>query len=87
MNLLDLEAVILGGCFGPLSPWLADEVAEVVGRRVLAAELSPCAVQPSALGLDAAVRGAAIVSLRSVLAAPWIVHDLRAGLAPAAGGA
>jgi hypothetical protein len=33
------------------------------------------------------VRGAAIVSLRSVLAAPWIVHDLRAGLAPAAGGA
>jgi predicted NBD/HSP70 family sugar kinase len=87
MNLLDLEAVILGGCFGPLSPWLADEVADVVGKRVLAGELSPCAVQPSALGLDAAVRGAAVVSLRSVLAAPWIVHDLRAGLVAAAGGA
>ena len=25
-NLLDLEAVVLGGCFGPLSPWLVDEV-------------------------------------------------------------
>ena len=30
VNMFDVDVVVLGGCFGPLAPWLADDV----GRRV-----------------------------------------------------
>ena len=36
-NLLDLRAVVLGGCFGPLAPWLADGVRQTLEERSLAA--------------------------------------------------
>src|SRR4029453_12330883 len=31
-NVLDLRAVVLGGCFGPLAPWLVDDVRETLAR-------------------------------------------------------
>ncbi|HET8811790.1 MAG TPA: ROK family transcriptional regulator, partial [Gaiella sp.] len=36
-NLLDLRAVVLGGCFGPLAPWLSDGVRATLEERSLAA--------------------------------------------------
>jgi predicted NBD/HSP70 family sugar kinase len=69
-NLLDLEAVVLGGCFGRLSPWLADEVAATLTTRSLAARSSAFRVVPSVFGEGAAVRGAAAVSLQRVLGTP-----------------
>jgi predicted NBD/HSP70 family sugar kinase len=72
-NLLDLRAVVLGGCFGPLAPWLADGVRSTLEERSLAARSGSFAVLPSAFGDGAAVRGAAALSLRRVLDAPWIV--------------
>jgi len=72
-NLLDLRAVVLGGCFGPLAPWLADGVCETLEQRSLAARSGSFAVLPSAFGDGAAVRGAAALSLRRVLDAPWTV--------------
>jgi predicted NBD/HSP70 family sugar kinase len=72
-NLLDLRAVVLGGCFGPLAPWLADGVRETLEQRSLAARSGSFAVLPSAFGDGAAVRGAAALSLRRVLDAPWTV--------------
>ncbi len=70
-NLLDLQAVVLGGCFGPLAPWLADHVRATLVERSLAARSGSFAVLPSAFGDGAAVRGAAALSLRRVLDAPW----------------
>ena len=72
-NLLDLRAVVLGGCFGPLSPWLLDDVRATLFERSLAARSSDVVVLPAAFGDGAAVRGAAALSLRHVLDAPWIV--------------
>ena len=79
INLLDLEAVILGGCFAPLAPWLVEDVRAALQSSVLAGGLTPSAVATSELGLDAAVRGAAVLPLRELLAAPWMLHDLGNG--------
>ena len=32
VNLFDVEAVVLGGCFGPLAPWLFDGVRDALAR-------------------------------------------------------
>lgn len=72
-NVLDLRAVVLGGCFGPLSPWLVDDVRRTLEERSLAARSGSFAVLPSAFGDGAAVRGAAALPLRRVLEAPWTV--------------
>lgn len=71
VNLVDVEAVVLGGCFGPLSPWLERAVRAALDERVLSAAWSRCELRASALGEGAAVRGAAALTLRSVLAEPW----------------
>jgi predicted NBD/HSP70 family sugar kinase len=70
-NLLDLRGVVLGGCFGPLAPWLADDVRRTLEERSLAARSGSFVVVPSAFGDGAAVRGAAALPLRRVLEAPW----------------
>ena len=75
VNLLDVDAVVLGGCFGPLAPWLADDVRRILGERVLSADWSGCEVRASELGEGAAVRGAAALTLRDVLAEPWLVSE------------
>ena len=77
VNLFDLDAVVLGGCFGPLSPWLTESVRAELRDRVLSAEWSTCEVYASALGELAAVRGAAALILRDVLSAPWSVGERR----------
>jgi predicted NBD/HSP70 family sugar kinase len=86
-NVLDLEAVVLGGCFGPLAPWLVDDIRRTLDERSLAARSGSFAVLPSAFGDGAAVRGAAALPLRRVLDAPWTVSaaPLRSaiGLVPA----
>jgi predicted NBD/HSP70 family sugar kinase len=73
VNLLDLDAVVLGGCFGPLAPWLREHVEAALHGRVLSAEWSPCEVRPSAIGELAAARGAAALTLRGLLADPLVV--------------
>ena len=77
INLFDLDAVVLGGCFGPLAPWLVDEVGDALRDHLLSADLSPCEVRTSTFGEDAALRGAAALTLREVLAAPRTVSDRR----------
>jgi predicted NBD/HSP70 family sugar kinase len=73
VNLFDLEGVVLGGAYGPLAPWLTDAVAASLREHVLAARWSPCELRASSLAEGAAVRGAAALTLRSVLAMPWAV--------------
>ncbi len=75
VNLFDVGVVVLGGCFGPLAPWLADDVSTVLGERVLSSAWSGCEVRASELGEGAPVRGAAALTLISVLAEPWLVAE------------
>ncbi len=73
INLLDLEAVVLGGSFTPLGPWLVPRVRAALAERVLAASWTAFDVRTSSLGVHAAVRGAAAAHLRGVLDRPWVV--------------
>jgi predicted NBD/HSP70 family sugar kinase len=76
-NLFDFQSVVLGGCFGPLAPWLEDAVRRTLRERSLAARSGSFLVLPSAFGDGAAVRGAAALSLHRVLDAPWSVPAAR----------
>lgn len=70
VNLFDVDAVVLGGVYAPLFPWLEAPVHAAVERRVLSARWAPISVTASTLGRDAAVVGAARSALREVLADP-----------------
>jgi predicted NBD/HSP70 family sugar kinase len=70
INLLDVGTVVLGGVYATLAPWLAGPVDDVVRRRVLGAPWAPVRVTASRLGGEAAVRGAAAVVVRDVIADP-----------------
>jgi len=69
-NLLNFQAVVLGGFFGQLSTWLAAPITRELETRVLASDWAVPRLLPSTLGPEAAVRGAAAQSLRRVLADP-----------------
>ncbi|MBB5889039.1 ROK family transcriptional regulator [Kutzneria kofuensis] len=59
VNLLDLDAVLLGGMFALLAPWLREPVEAELSTRVLGARWTEPRVVVSRLGWEAAVRGAA----------------------------
>jgi predicted NBD/HSP70 family sugar kinase len=69
-NLLNFQAVVLGGFFAQLATWLADPIARELETHVLASEWAVPRLLPSTLGPEAAVRGAAALSLRRVLSDP-----------------
>jgi predicted NBD/HSP70 family sugar kinase len=64
-NLLDPDAVVLGGVFAALAPWLRPAVAEALTAHGAEPELLV-----SSLGPDAAVRGAAGAVVRRVIDDP-----------------
>jgi predicted NBD/HSP70 family sugar kinase len=69
-NLLNFQAVVLGGFFAQLATWLADPIARELETHVLASQWAVPRLLPSTLGPEAAVRGAAAQSLRRVLSDP-----------------
>ena len=69
-NLVDPQAIVLGGFFAALTEWLREPILTEVGRRWLAAPHADLEVLASPLGPDAAVRGAAMLSVREILADP-----------------
>jgi predicted NBD/HSP70 family sugar kinase len=71
-NLLNFQAVVLGGFFAQLAPWLAAPIADELEVRVLASAWATPRVMPSMLGPEAAVRGAAASSLRRIFADPGL---------------
>jgi len=76
VNLLDVEAVVLGGIYAPLAPWLRPAVESEIHQRVLTAGWSPVDVRPSVLGADAAVVGAAGSVVRTIRDHParWLTR-------------
>jgi len=69
-NLLNFQAVVLGGFFAQLATWLASPIARQLEAHVLASDWAVPRLLPSTLGPEAAVRGAAALSLRRVLTDP-----------------
>jgi predicted NBD/HSP70 family sugar kinase len=77
-NLMGSRAIVLGGYFARLHPWLKDPIERELEQRVLAHPWSPIDVLRSELLGGAAVVGAASLAVRAVLADP-----VRAPRAPA----
>jgi predicted NBD/HSP70 family sugar kinase len=75
MNVLDVQALVLGGALVPLCPWLVPRVQATLAKDVLASPLASFDVRASSLGPLAPMRGAAAVHLRSVLNEPWRVAE------------
>jgi predicted NBD/HSP70 family sugar kinase len=75
-NLLNPAGVVVGGYFAPLARWLTPGVQEELDARVLSSEYDAPRVYTSALGGDAAVRGAAALALRRVFEDPAVVAEL-----------
>ncbi|ASR36481.1 sugar kinase [Prauserella marina] len=70
LNLLDVPCVVLGGSYARLHPWLAEPLLAALRARVTGAPWSPVTVTASALGSEAAVRGAASSAVRGIMADP-----------------
>lgn len=79
VNLLDVDTIVLGGLYAVLAPWLRGDVETELASRVLAAPQAPVRLLVSALGEEAAVRGAATSVLRDVLANPATYLARRSG--------
>ena len=75
-NLLNLSAIVIGGYFATLAPWLEPALEEELADRVLSAEWDAPVVLTSELGGEAAVRGAAAAALRRVYEDPALVAEL-----------
>ncbi len=73
VNLIDPDTIVLGGTYASLAPWLSGPLEGTLARQVLASEWRPIAVRRSALGPDAAVRGAASWIVQRLLAEPSAV--------------
>ncbi|GAA3201019.1 ROK family transcriptional regulator [Actinocorallia longicatena] len=69
-NLLNPSALILGGFFADLAPWFLDPLRAELDAHVLAADLAPCELRLSSLGVTAASLGAADLVLNRVFADP-----------------
>lgn len=76
LNLLDLDAVVLGGLHATLARWLVAPVEAELSRRLVGAPVAMPVVRPSTLGADAAVLGAAWSVLDRVLDDPagWLAR-------------
>ena len=68
ITLLDPTAIVLGGAFATLAPWLTAATAASISHHTGAVE--PPRLLVSGLGSDAAVRGAAGTVVRRVIADP-----------------
>lgn len=73
VNILNPDALILGGYFAAMEPWLTPHVERELASRVIAPNAGGCRVLVSRLGFTAAVRGGAQISLEAVFADPTVV--------------
>ncbi len=70
LNIVDADAVVLGGLYARLAEWMLPTVQAEIIHRALIASWSPVQIRVSPLGGEAAVLGAATSVVRSVIADP-----------------
>jgi predicted NBD/HSP70 family sugar kinase len=80
VNVVDVDTVVLGGLYALLAPWMLPPLEEQLRNRVLSAKWDPVHVVVAQLGVDAAVRGAAMSVIQGVIddPAPWVAMKLDA---------
>lgn len=66
-NLFDMEAIVLGGYLSYVEAWLRGPIEAELDVRVISRRWAPAAIRFSAMGREAAVRGAARWSLNAIL--------------------
>jgi predicted NBD/HSP70 family sugar kinase len=76
INLVDVDTVVLGGVFAPLTPWLSGPVTREIEARTVTSAWAPVTVRAAALGTTATVIGAAGSVVRAIREAPatWLTH-------------
>ncbi|HEX5578244.1 MAG TPA: ROK family transcriptional regulator [Candidatus Limnocylindria bacterium] len=74
VNLFNPALVVLGGVFGRMAPFVADEVEEALDRRALRAARETVNVVPTSLGADTTLIGAAETAFEPFLGDPaaWL---------------
>jgi predicted NBD/HSP70 family sugar kinase len=74
VNLVDVDTVVLGGIFAPLTPWLSGPVSREVAARTVTSAWAPVTVRAAALGTTATVVGAAGSVVRAIRDSPaaWL---------------
>jgi predicted NBD/HSP70 family sugar kinase len=77
VNLLDPEAVLLGGYFAPLAEWLREPIEAELRTRAPGGRRLRCQVLPARLGGEAAVRGAVALSRQAALEAVALPEPYR----------
>jgi len=70
LNVLDLPAVVLGGFYAELAPWLLGPLKAELSERVVNHEWSSTEVIVSSLGSEATVKGAAGFTTRRIIDDP-----------------
>lgn len=76
VNLLDVDTVVLGGIYAPLSAWLAEPVSREIAGRSITSSWAPVTVRASVLGPTATVVGAAGSVVRAIRDTParWLAQ-------------
>ncbi len=74
VNVLDPRLIVLGGLFGRIHPYVIGPLTSALDRRALPASRALVHVVPAALGVDAALLGAAELAFEALLADParWV---------------
>lgn len=70
LNVVDIPAVVLGGSYAALEPWLREPLAAELASRVVSADWSPVRLLASGLGPEAAAYGAGSAAVRAIIADP-----------------
>jgi predicted NBD/HSP70 family sugar kinase len=70
LNVLDVPAVVLGGFYAQLAPWLVGPITAELGQRLVNHSWLSTEVVVSSLGAEASVRGAAGVTIRRIIDDP-----------------
>ncbi|MGW2558536.1 ROK family transcriptional regulator [Streptomyces sp. NPDC001514] len=70
VNLLNPDAIVLGGYFAAVAPYLLPAAMRELRERAVAGDAAVCRVTGSALGFTAAVRGAADIIVEEIFADP-----------------
>ncbi|MFG2721714.1 ROK family protein [Streptomyces sp. NPDC048416] len=70
VDLIDPDALVLGGAYAELAEWLLPSVRAELAARVVVRPWAPEALRPSALGRRGPLLGAAMTTVRRIMADP-----------------
>jgi predicted NBD/HSP70 family sugar kinase len=81
LNVLDVPAVVLGGFYAQLAPFLVGPVRAELSKRLVNHSWLSTEVIVTSLGSEASVRGAAGITVKRIIDAPseWFPEVLTKG--------